>query len=57
MCDFVEAVAQQVPSHSTGTDRRAAAMVKRVDQFVRKSSLVEPTVGELCDACKGLAQK
>ena len=48
---FVEAVAEQFPSHSIGMDQGAAVMVHRVDQMVEKSRLVDPTVAELCDAC------
>jgi AraC-like DNA-binding protein len=52
VCDFLEAVGQQFPSHSIGTDQRAAAMLQRVDQVVKKSRLVDPTVAELCAACE-----
>jgi hypothetical protein len=46
--DFLEAVAQQFPTHSTRTDERAAAMVRQVDQDVKKSILVRSSVAVLC---------
>lgn len=52
VCDFLEAVAQQFPPHSIGTDQRAPAMVQRVDRALQESHLVDPTVAELCDACE-----
>ncbi len=52
VCAFLEAVAQQFPAHSLGTDQRAAAMVQRVDQVLHNSGLGDPSVGELCAACE-----
>jgi len=46
--DFLGAVAHQFPAHSTGTDQRAAAMVRQIDEDVQKSHLVGPSVAELC---------
>jgi AraC-like DNA-binding protein len=51
VCDFLRAVALQFPSHSMETDRRAAAIVRRVDQVTQRSRLVGATVVELCAAC------
>jgi len=48
--DFLEAVEQQFPAHSIGTDQRAAAMVRQIDQDVRKSLLINSSVAELCAA-------
>lgn len=49
---FLEAVAQQLPSHSDEADRRDAAVLKRVDQVMQESHLVEPKVSDLCEACE-----
>ena len=46
MRDFLQAVALQFPSHSKGTDQRAAAMLQRAEQVVDESRS-EPTVAEL----------
>ncbi len=51
-CGFVKAVAQAFPSRSRGMDQGPTAMVRRVDHVVQESSLVDPTVGQLCDACE-----
>ena len=52
VCDFLEAVAQQFPTHSTGTDERAAAMVRKIDLGVKKSLLVRSSVAGLWAACE-----
>jgi transcriptional regulator GlxA family with amidase domain len=52
VCDFLEVVSQQFPSHSNGADQRAAAMLQRVDDVAEESGLVDPTVAELCVACE-----
>jgi len=52
VCDFLEAVAQEFPSHSNGTDLRAARVLQRVDHVVQTSNLVDPTVTELCAVCE-----
>lgn len=49
---FLEAVAQQFPSNSIGTDQRVAEIVQRVDQVAQESRLVSTSVVELCDVCK-----
>ena len=50
VCDFLEAVEQQFPAHSIETDQRAAAMVRQIDEDVRRSRLVSSSVAELCAA-------
>jgi AraC-like DNA-binding protein len=50
--DFLGAIARQFPSHSIGTDQRAAAMVRRVDQAIQRFRLVDASVAELCAACE-----
>jgi len=52
VCYFLEAVAQQFPSHSIGTDQRATAMMQRVEQVAQESHLVDATVAKLCTACE-----
>jgi AraC family transcriptional regulator, ethanolamine operon transcriptional activator len=52
VCDFLEAVEQQLPTHSNGAEQRAAAMVREIDQYVHKSLLVNSSVAELCAACE-----
>jgi AraC-like DNA-binding protein len=52
VCDFLGAVARQIPSHFIGTDERVAAMVRRVDQAIKRFRLVRATVAELCAACE-----
>ena len=51
VCDFLEAVEQQLPIYSNGAEQRAAAMVREIDQYVHKSVLVNSSVAELCTAC------
>jgi methylphosphotriester-DNA--protein-cysteine methyltransferase len=50
--DFLQAFAQQFPSHCVERDRRAAAMVRRVDDAVQKSRRADATVVELCADCE-----
>ena len=52
VADFVEAVEQQSLFHSDDTDGRNVAILQRVDQVVRESQMVVPTIAELCDACE-----
>ena len=50
VCDFLETVAQQLPAHSIETDERAGAMVRQIDDDMRRSRLVSSSVAELCAA-------
>jgi AraC-like DNA-binding protein len=50
VCDFLETVEQQFPAHPIETDERAAAMVRQIDEDVRRSRLVRSSVAELCAA-------
>jgi AraC family ethanolamine operon transcriptional activator len=52
VCDFLEAVEQQLPAHSIGLERRTAAMVRQIDEYAQKSLLVSSSVAELCAACE-----
>jgi AraC family ethanolamine operon transcriptional activator len=52
VCDFLEAVEQQLPTHSNGAEQRAAAMVRQIDQYVHKSLLVNSSVAEFSAACQ-----
>jgi AraC-like DNA-binding protein len=52
VCDFLETVEQEFPAHLIETDQRAVAMVRQVDEDVRKSSLICSSVAELCTACE-----
>jgi AraC family ethanolamine operon transcriptional activator len=52
VCDFLEVVEHQLPTHSNGAEQRAAAMVRQIDQYVHKSLLVSSSVAELCAACE-----
>ncbi len=50
--EFLEAVEQQFPVHSTGPDQRAAEMVRQIDQEMKNSLKVGASVAELCAACE-----
>lgn len=52
VCDFLEVVEQQLPTHSNGAEQRVAAVVREIDQYVHKSFLVNSSVAELCAACQ-----
>jgi len=52
VCDFLEAVEQQLPMHSNGAEQRAAAMVREIDQYVHKSLMVNSSVADLCATCE-----
>lgn len=51
ICDFVKAVEEHLPEHSTGVEQRAASMVRQIDQYAHKSLMVNSSVIELCAAC------
>jgi transcriptional regulator GlxA family with amidase domain len=51
VCDFLETVEQQFSAHSIEADERAGAMVRQIDEDVRRSRLVSSSVAELCAAC------
>lgn len=50
--DFLDAVEQQGPAHAVEADQRAAALVRRVDQYVHRSRLARSSVAELCAMCE-----
>jgi len=50
VCDFLGAVEEQFPAPSIETDQRAAAMVRQIEEDVRKSLLISSSVAELCAA-------
>ncbi len=50
--EFLEAVEQQFPVRSTGTDERAAEMVRQIDHEMKNSLKVGASVAELCAACE-----
>lgn len=52
VCDFLEAVADQLRSDSIGADQRTAAIVQKADQVAQQSSMVGTTVAELSATCK-----
>jgi AraC family transcriptional regulator, ethanolamine operon transcriptional activator len=52
VCDFLAAVEQQFPARSIGTDQRAAAMVRQIDQEMRKFPVISSSVAELCATCE-----
>ena len=50
VCDFLAAVEQQFPPHPIETDQRAAAMVRQIDEDLRKSPVMSSSVSDLCAA-------
>lgn len=52
VCDFLAAVEQQFPAHSVRADQRAAAMMRQIDEDVRRFALISSSVTELCAACE-----
>jgi AraC family ethanolamine operon transcriptional activator len=52
VCDFLDALEQTLPAHAVEADKRAAALVRQVDQYVHKASLARSSVAELCAMCQ-----
>jgi methylphosphotriester-DNA--protein-cysteine methyltransferase len=52
VCDFLDALEQQLPAHSVDTEQRAASLVRQVDQLVPRSSLARSSVAQLCAMCQ-----
>jgi AraC family transcriptional regulator, ethanolamine operon transcriptional activator len=52
VCDFLDALEQTLAAHAVEADKRAAALVRQVDQYVHTSSLARSSVAELCAMCQ-----
>jgi AraC-like DNA-binding protein len=52
VCDFLDALEQQLPPLSVEAEQRAAALVRQVDQYLHRSSLARYSVAELCALCE-----
>jgi methylphosphotriester-DNA--protein-cysteine methyltransferase len=52
VCEFLDALEQQLPAHSVEAEQRDAALVRQVDQYAHRSSLARSSVAELCAKCE-----
>ena len=52
LSDFLQVAERQIPTHASGAEQQAAAMVRQIDHYLHQSSLVNSSVAELCAVCE-----